>query len=170
MRLAVQVQTRLSSILRLSGATITLTAGVALEGDGDAVTIDASAHSAGITIHGNNSGRVVSNGGMLTLRALSLTFTGGAIYNRGSTILVHCTVVGNESPNYGGIFNEANYSFIPENSIVAGNTGNAAGDILNADSLDIIGAPTLLRSPFTTASDQSLPVQVDRRALFFPST
>jgi len=102
----------------LSGQTIGLTSGELLLSG--AVTIDASALSAGIHVSGNNSSRVfnVASGSTVVLDSLtiangravlsSLSGNGGGIHNLGNLTVNRCTLEGNYAQYYaGGIYSEA---------------------------------------------------------------
>jgi len=135
----------------LSGATILLTHGqITLNQN---LTLDASALSNGISINGNNAGRVfeVSNA---TVVLNSLTITngednndnndrsgggGGIFIFSGNLTLNNCTVAGNSANNSicggGGIFNCGSGTLTLNNCIVAGNSANysgVGGGILNS--------------------------------------
>ncbi len=94
----------------LSGQTITLGSEIVIA-DNDAVTIDASKLTAGLTISGGNATRLftVASGKSLTLKNLTLTGgngtgvlgsgNGGAILNLGALTLEDCTLTANVVPS-----------------------------------------------------------------------
>jgi predicted outer membrane repeat protein len=96
----------------LAGQTITLTSGeIPLN---TTRAIDASAVAGGLTISGNNAGRIFNIGasGNVTLMGLKLTNGratdghGGAIFNEGQLTVDRCTVVGSTATlDGGGIYN-----------------------------------------------------------------
>lgn len=130
----------------LSGQTITL-GGEIVIADNDAVTIDASNLSAGLTISGGNTTRLfsVASGKSLTLKNLTLTAgngagatsggSGGAIYNTGAVTLVRCTLSGNSVGFGGGAIRSVGEtsSLTMENCTVAGNSALFGGAVWHDD-------------------------------------
>lgn len=130
----------------LSGQTILLTSGqIPLNQN---LFLDASALSNGISINGNNAGRVfeVSNA-TVVLNSLTITngednnddnFGGGGVFiYSGNLTLNNCTVAGNSANNScggGGIYNNSGTVTV-NNCTVAGNSANdswGGGGILNS--------------------------------------
>jgi uncharacterized repeat protein (TIGR03803 family) len=115
------------------------------------LTIDASAVPGGITINGNQAGRVFNvAGGTVVMNALTITNAyqvygdGGAILNSGSLTLNRCTLTGNDAiggagGNGGGaIANEAGGNLTVNECTFAGNlTGKWGGGIENLGTLTV---------------------------------
>lgn len=128
----------------LSGGTVLSTGEISVSKN---LTVDASSLPAGITLAGNNTGRLLSvtSAGSLTLRALtlkngSIKDDGGAIRNGGALVLERCTFTGNiaigASASGGAIFNSnATASLIARQCTFAGNscgsTSNGGGAVAN---------------------------------------
>ncbi len=127
----------------LSGQTITLTSGELLLNQN--LTIDASALSNGLSINGNNAGRVFDvSDATVVLNSLTITNGGdnndpnygggGIVIWSGNLTLTNCTVAGNSANNShgGGILIDSG-NLTLDNCTVAGNSANNGygGSIFN---------------------------------------
>ena len=120
----------------LNGQTITLTGGeIPLN---TTRSIDVSALSRGLTISGNNAGRIFNIGasGNITLVGLTLrngraaNDHGGAIFNQGVLSVNRCTLSGNTATlDGGGIFNPTGSNVTLLNSTFVGNTAREGGAV-----------------------------------------
>ncbi len=132
-------EVRITFAPSLSGQTISLSSGELLINRN--LTIDASSLPAGITLNGNNSGRVFNLGANVILNSLTIRNgfdpnQGGGIYNRGVLTLNNCTLANNGGsgeiiPNQGGGIYNANTLTINQCTL-SGNAANYGGGIFNA--------------------------------------
>ena len=134
----------------LSGQTATLTS--PLGGDillGKNVTIDASSFASGISVSGNNVGRVFHIAPGVSASFVRLTITGGlasgvfpasyggGVYVEGALALTECSLQGNSASVGGGAFvaNNGAATLTLTRSTVSGNTAGFGGGIQNEGTL-----------------------------------
>lgn len=122
----------------LNGATIALTSGTSLTGDGDGITIDATALPDGLTIQSNATSRAVLNTGILTLRGITLTGAaltggqgGGAVYSNGTLELDRCSLTGNSADFGGGALFSDGITTIKRSTIHGNSTAGTGSAIYN---------------------------------------
>ena len=132
----------------MNGGTITLTTGPIAVNNANGVTVDASALAAGLTISGNNAGRIftIAATANCALKRLALTggnatgafplSYGGAILNQGTATLTDCTLAGNSAQVAGGaIFNQTGTVTLLRCTI-SGNTTQYGGAVQNEATLN----------------------------------
>lgn len=131
----------------LNGQTITLTSGPIVVSNPNGLTVDASALPNGLTISGNNSGRIFNIGSTTNCGFGSLTLTGGnatgafplsyggAVLNQGTATFVECTFAGNNAFIAGGaVFNQTGTLTLARCTI-SNNTAQYGGAVQNEATL-----------------------------------
>jgi hypothetical protein len=129
----------------LAGQKIVLTSGQIIVSN--SITIDASTLTNGVTISGNNSGRILTINSGANVSLVDLTFTGGntkggatnggAILNNGSATIVGCTFATNGAGSGGAILNNNSATMTVADCTFAGNSclPGGGGGAINNESL-----------------------------------